>query len=218
MTTWVDTSCIISVFLALIILSNYRVTAMIRIFAVQSFVLSLLPFFLHAASLTGRDIFIVLVTMVLKAALAPSILFWAIRHVSMRSEIKPILGFGSSIVLGVILIAGAFWVSSSLKFPGGNPASDLILPCSLSTVLLGFMIMVTRTRAVTQVLGYLIMENGIFLFAVSLFDVMPVLIEMGILLDIFVAVFIMAIVVNHINEEFEKNLASVSRSKMGETF
>ena len=78
--------------------------------------------------------------------------------------------------------------------------------------------MVTRTRAVTQVLGYLILENGIFLFAVSLADEMPVLIEMGILLDIFVAAFIMAIVVNHINEEFEKYPASVSRSKMGETF
>ena len=80
------------------------------------------------------------------------------------------------------------------------------------------MIMVTRTRAVTQVLGYLILENGIFLFAISLFDEMPALIEMGVLLDIFVAVFIMAIVVNHINEEFEKNTVSVGRSKMGETF
>ena len=217
MTSWVDVSCIIIVFLSLIILSNYRVTAMIRVFAVQSFVLSLLPFFLHASSISGRDVIIVLVTMILKAALVPSILFWAIRHVSMRSEIKPIIGFGSSIILGAMLIAGAFWVSLSLKLPG-KPFSDLILPCSLSTVLLGFMIMVTRTRAVTQVLGYLIMENGIFLFAVSLFDVMPVLIEIGILLDIFVAVFIMAIVVNHINEEFEKNPASVSRSKMGETF
>ena len=218
MTSWVDISCIITVFLALIILSNYRVVAMIRLFALQAFVLSLLPFFLHASNISGQDIVIVLGTMILKAALVPSILFWAIRRVSMRSEVKPIIGFGTSIILGAILIAVAFWVSLSLKLPGNQPVSDLILPCSLSTVLLGFMIMVTRTRAVTQVLGYLIMENGIFLFAVSLFDVMPVLIEIGILLDIFVAVFIMAIVVNHINEEFENNMASVSRSKMGETF
>ena len=217
MTIWVDGICIVTVFLALIILSNYRVAAMIQLFALQAFALSLLPFILHVSSISGQDILISLGTMVLKAALVPSILFWAIRHVSMRSEIKPIIGFGSSIILGAILIAGAFWVSLTLKLPG-KPASDLILPCSLATVLLGFMIMVTRTRAVTQVLGYLIMENGIFLFAVSLFDVMPVLIELGILLDIFVAVFIMAIVVNHINEEFEKNAASVSRSKMGETF
>ncbi|MBF0571022.1 MAG: hydrogenase [Candidatus Omnitrophica bacterium] len=217
MTSWVDVICIVIVFLSLIILSNHRVAAMIGVFALQSFVLGLLPFFLHASSISSRDIMIGLVTMILKAALVPYILFWAIRHVSMRSEIKPIIGFGASIIFGAIVIAGAFWVSLSLKIPG-QPASDLVLPCSLSTVLLGFMIMVTRTRAVTQVLGYLILENGIFLFAISLFDVMPVLIEMGILLDIFVAVFIMAIVVNHINEEFEKNTASVVQSNMGETF
>ena len=217
MTSWVDVICIIVVFLSLVILSNSRVTAMIRVFAVQSFALGLLPFFLHISGMSGRVIMISLVTIVLKAALVPFILFWAMRHVSMRSEIKPILGFGASIILGAIVIAGAFWVSLSLKLPG-KPVSDLILPCSLSTVLLGFMIMVTRTRAVTQVLGYLILENGIFLFAISLFDEMPALIEMGVLLDIFVAVFIMAIVVNHINEEFEKNTVSVGRSKMGETF
>ena len=69
-----------------------------------------------------------------------------------------------------------------------------------------------------QVIGYLVIENGIFLFAVSLLDAMPTLIEMGILLDIFVAVFIMAIVVNHINEEFERAPGALSRSKMGESF
>ena len=155
-------------------------------------------------------------TIVLKAGLVPFILFWAIRHISMRSEVRPIIGLGTSIVLGALLIAGAFWVSLSLKLPG-KPASDLLFPCALATVLLGFMIMVTRTRAVTQVLGYLVMENGIFLFALSLLDAMPALIEMGILLDIFVAVFIMAIVVNHINEEFERSPGALSRSKMGES-
>jgi len=209
--------CIMAVFLSLAILSSHRVSAMIRVFALQSFILSLLPFFLHVSFISSQDIFIALMTLLLKAFLIPSILFWAIRHVSMRSEVKPIIGFGTSIILGAMVIAAAFWVSLSLRLPG-KPVSDLILPCSLSTVLLGFMIMVTRVRAVTQVLGYLIMENGIFLFAVSSLDVMPVLIEIGILLDIFVAVFIMAIVVNHINEEFENDPASVSRSKMGETF
>ena len=79
------------------------------------------------------------------------------------------------------------------------------------------MTMVTRTRAVTQVLGYMVIENGIFLFALSLFDSMPLLIEMGILLDIFVAVFIMAIILNHINEEFERTRGSAIRAKWGES-
>ena len=217
MTTWIDVSCIMIVFLALSVLATYRIVGMIQIFAVQSFVLAWLPFYLHADALSGRDVMLTLGTLVLKAVLVPAVLFWAIRHVSMRSEIKPLIGLGASIVCGALVIAGAFWVSLSLKLPG-KPLSDLLLPCALATVLLGFMIMVTRTRAVTQVLGYLVMENGIFLFALALFDVMPVLIEMGILLDIFVAVFIMAIVVNHINEEFERSSTSLSRGKMGETF
>ena len=217
MTTWIDASCILIVFFALTILATYRIVGMIQIFALQSFVLSLMPLFLHADALSGRDIMLSLGTMVLKAALVPYILFWTIRHISMRSEVKPIIGLGTSIICGALIIAGAVWVSLSLKLPG-RPVSDLGLPCSLATVLLGFMIMVTRTRAVTQVIGYLVIENGIFLFALSLFDTMPTLIEMGILLDIFVAVFIMAIVLNHINEEFEHAPGPERRSKMGESF
>jgi hydrogenase-4 component E len=216
MTLWIDVSCILAVFLALTILATHRIVGMIKIFALQSFLLSLVPLFLHAEALSGRDIVLSLGTMVLKAVLVPTVLFWAIRHISMRSEIKPIIGLGTSILLGAVLIAVAFWVSLSLRLPGKLFAS-LVLPCSLATMLLGFMTMVTRTRAVTQVLGYLVIENGIFLFALSLFDAMPALIEMGILLDIFVGVLIMAIVLNHINEEFERTPGSASRSKMGES-
>lgn len=217
MTTWIDAICILIVFFALVILATNRIAGMIQAFAIQAFILSLVPLFLHASAISGHDITVAFGTMLLKAALVPYILFWAIRHVSMRSEVNPIIGFGTSIVGAALVIAGAFWVSLSLKLPG-KPISDLVVPCSLATVLLGFMIMVTRTRAVTQVLGYLVMENGILLFAISLFDMMPILIEIGIFLDIFVAIFIMAIVINHINEEFERAPASVSRSKMGETF
>ncbi len=217
MSTWIDAGCILIVFLSLAMLATYRIVGIIQIYAAQAFVLGLMPFFLHADSVSARELVIALGTIILKAGLVPFILLWAIRRVAMRSEVKPVIGLGSSIVLGGILVAGAFWVSLSLQLPG-KPASDLVLPCSLSTVLLGFMMMVTRTRAVTQVLGYLVMENGIFLFALSLFDVMPALIEMGILLDIFVAVFIMAIIVNHINEEFERTPDSTRHSKMGEAF
>jgi len=216
MTSWIDVSCILAVFLALTILATNRIVGMIKIFALQSFLLSLVPLFLHADAISGRDILLSGGTMVLKAVLVPTILFWAIRHISMRSEIKPIIGLGTSILCGAALIAVAFWVSLSLRLPG-KLLSSLVLPCSLATMLLGFMTMVTRTRAITQVLGYLVIENGIFLFAISLYDAMPVLIEMGILLDIFVAVFIMAIVLNHINEEFERTRGSASRAKWGES-
>lgn len=210
MVSWVDVSCILVVFLALTILATQRIVGMIKIFAVQSFFLGLMPLCLHADALSGRDWLFSIGTIVVKAALVPAVLFWAIRHISMRSEIKPIIGLGTSILFGAVLIAVAFWISLSLKLPG-KLVSSLVLPCSLATILLGFMTMVTRTRAVTQVLGYMVIENGIFLFALSLLDAMPALIEMGILLDIFVAVFVMAIILNHINEEFERTRGVVAR-------
>ncbi len=214
MTTWIDAGYILIVFFSLSILATYRVAGMIHIFALQSFVLGLAPLFLHAHSISAHEMALSGVV-IMKAVLVPYILLWAIRRISMRSEVKPIIGQGASIICGVLLIAVAFWVSLSLTLPGRSP-SDLGLPCSLATVLIGFMIMVTRTLAVTQVVGYLVVENGIFLFGLSLFDAMPTLIELGILLDIFVAVFIMAIVLNHINEAFEQAPGSVSRGRMGE--
>ncbi len=214
--SWIDVSCILAVFLALSLLATHRIVGMIKIFALQSFFLSLVPLFMSAGAISGRTLTLSLVTMAFKAVLAPSILFWTIRHISMRSEVKPILGFGTSILCGSVLIAVAFWISLSLRLPG-KLVPSLILPCSLATMLLGFMTMVTRTRAITQVLGYMVIENGIFLFALSLLDAMPVFIEMGILLDIFVAVFVMAIVLNHINEEFERTRGSSSRPKWGES-
>jgi hydrogenase-4 component E len=80
--------------------------------------------------------------------------------------------------------------------------SDLLVPSAFSVIMIGFLVLVTRYKAITQLIGYLIMENGIFLFALLLLEKTPLLVEMGILLDIFVGVLVMGIVVNHINQEF----------------
>jgi hydrogenase-4 component E len=217
MTGWIDTVCVLIVLLSLSLLAAHRIAGMIRLFALQSLVLSPVPVLISSGDLSIRVVLISIVTLLLKAALVPAVLFWAMRHNSMRSEVKPLMGFSLSIFCGALIIAVAFWIAASLSLPV-RTVSDMVLPCSLATVLLGFMTMVTRTRAVTQVLGYLTLENGIFLFGACLFDTMPFAIELGILLDIFVAVFIMAIIVNHITEEFERSPASLSRSKMGESF
>ena len=68
---------------------------------------------------------------------------------------------------------------------------------------MGFLLLVSRAKAIVQVVGFLVMENGIFLFALLLLEKTPLLVEMGILLDIFVGALIMGIVVNHISDEFE---------------
>ena len=78
----------------------------------------------------------------------------------------------------------------------------LIVPASLATLLSGFLVLTTRRKAISQVVGYLILENGIFIFGQLLIEAMPFLVEAGVLLDLFVGIFIMGIVINHIRQEF----------------
>ena len=82
-------------------------------------------------------------------------------------------------------------------------ALALLIPAALATVLIGLLVLVSRTLALTQVVGYIVVENGIFLFGLTLVREMPLLVELGILLDVFVGVFVMGIVVYHISRTFD---------------
>jgi len=79
----------------------------------------------------------------------------------------------------------------------------LLVPAALATLFTGFLVLVSRRKALTQVVGYLVLENGIYLFGLLLVEEMPMLVETGILLDLFVGVFVMGIVINHIRTAFD---------------
>ncbi len=76
------------------------------------------------------------------------------------------------------------------------------MPTSLATVWTGLLLVVTRRKAVAQVLGFLVLENGVFVFGLLLSDFMPLMVEAGVLLDLLAAIFVMGIVMFHINREF----------------
>jgi hydrogenase-4 component E len=125
----------------------------------------------------------------------------AIREAAVRREIEPLIGFAPSLLLGAVAVALAFSIAPRLPLPGLQ--TQMLVPVSLSTVVIGLLVLTTRKKAVTQVVGYLILENGIFVFGLSQVQRVPFLVEVGVLLDIFVGVFIMGIVVFHINREFD---------------
>ena len=199
---WVDTALILMVFLGLCLLGTGRLGAIIQIFAFQSFVLSLMPLLSHPSDIGVHHAGMALATLILKVFFIPYFLFWAIRHVAIRREMKPLIGYGTTLLLGGLFIAGTFLFSSSLELPL-KTVSQLWVPSAFSMIAMGFLILISRGKAISQVIGYLVMENGIFLFALLLIEKMPLVVEMGILLDVFVGVFVMGIVVNHINEEFD---------------
>jgi hydrogenase-4 component E len=141
-------------------------------------------------------------TVGLKVFLIPWILLRVLRTGEIHREIEPFVGFTTSVMIGALIIIASFAFAKGMPLPTQAP-TDLLLPVSLATLFNGLLIMVSRVKAITQVLGYLVAENGIFIFGLLWIEQTPVLVELGILLDLFVGVFIMGIVVYHIRREFD---------------
>jgi len=203
--TVMDAALVLILLLGLTMLSAGRLATCIRIFAIQCLVLAFMPLvteWIHGEGVTRHALVMLLGTISLKVLLIPWVLLRTIRTGEIHREIEPFIGFTASVVIGAMLAAGAFAVSARLTVPG-DPPSDLLVPVALSTLMIGLLVLVSRTKAITQVLGYLVMENGIYLFGLLLLRQMPILVELGILLDVFVGVFVMAIVVYHIRREFD---------------
>ena len=137
----------------------------------------------------------------LKGVVIPRMLFHAIREVAIRREVEPIIGFIASLLLGGVGTALAVLFSKTLPIAHEHIGS-LVVPAALSTVLTGFLILTTRVKAISQVVGYLVLENGIFIFGLLLVEAMPFLVEIGVLLDLFVAIFVMGIIIYQISQEF----------------
>ena len=191
--------------LLLVLLANFAVLAasrlsfMIRAAAAQGILLGLLPLFVHPPSLhTG---WIALGTILVKGLVLPSFLLWAIREAAVRREIDPSLGPLSSIAAGVLAVGWALTLSHHLPPQVGN--TSLLGATSFATLMTGFLVLTTRRKAMTQVVGYLLLENGVYIFGQALPGNLALLVEMGVLLDLMVGVFIMGLVLFHMNRELE---------------
>jgi hydrogenase-4 component E len=119
-----------------------------------------------------------------------------------RRDVEPFVSYTVSLLIGTASLGVAFWLSQRLPLPVAPPAS-LLLPVALFTIFAGLLLIVSRRKALTQVIGYLVLENGIYVFGVGLVQGTPMLVELGVLLDVFVAVFVMGIALFHINREFD---------------
>jgi hydrogenase-4 component E len=202
MSALVELAFILVVVLDFFLLASSRLGAAIRAVAMQGALLGALPLLLHQEGhSTGHALLLAGGALVVKGWLIPWLMFRAIREASIRREMEPIIGFVPSMVLGGIGVALAFAFSSRMPLPGGG-AHPFLVPTALSTVWAGLLLVVSRRKAVTQVLGFLVLENGVFVFGLLLSGFMPIMVEAGVLLDLFAAVFVMGIVMFHINREF----------------
>jgi hydrogenase-4 component E len=194
--------------LTLLILVNFLVVGTsrlrfgIRVLAVQGIAAGLLPLLLPGHALGLRDLLLSVMSIALKGFVFPWLLHRALRAAGVRLEAEPLIGFTPSLLLSVFTLGISIWLASRLN-PPVPPGHRLLLPTALFTVLTGLFLIVSRKTALNQVMGYLAMENGIFLFGINLARSEPLLVEMGVLLDVFMAVFVMGIAIFHISREFD---------------
>jgi len=199
---------VIEALIVLLILTNLkliassRLSACIRVVAVQGVLLGLMPLIAGQEALTLRIAALSGLTMLLKGVVFPWLLLKTLRSANVRREIEPFVGYAASLMIGAGLLFLAIWMSRQLPMPFAV-TSPLIMPLAFFTMMIGLFAVVSRRKAITQVLGYLVMENGIYAFGLVFAQHEPLLVELGILLDAFMAVFVMGITIFHINREFD---------------
>jgi hydrogenase-4 component E len=199
MVVFADQLLVLVMLINLVMLGTSRLIFSIRAVAVQGVILGILPGLIHP--LSGHLIAITAVIILAKGVIIPFLISDAVRKAQIRREVEPFLGYVPTLLLGAVFTALAFAFAE--KLPLAPEHRDLLfVPASIATLLTGFLLLTTRRKAISQVIGYLVMENGIFVFGLLLTEAMPVMVEAGALLDLLVGIFVMGIVINHISQEF----------------
>ena len=188
--------------LAFAMLAQRRVLALINLFALQGLALCLAT--LVAAVTTGQVhlYYSAGLTLTLKVLLLPWILYRLVRKLNVKGEVEALINIPTTMLAGIVLVMVAFNVAL--------PISDLsqtitrgTLGIALAVVMLAFLMMITRQKAITQVVGFLSMENGLFLAATSATYGMPMVVELGIALDVLVGVIILGVFLFLIRDQFD---------------
>ncbi len=178
-----------------------RLSTYINILAVQGIILFGVSFIELIQINTINLIFILFETIVFKTIAIPVFLNYVIKKNHIVREAQPFLPDFLSIVIITGIVLGSFILSNVIT---GVSVSKIFFLASVSALLSGLFIIITRKKVVTHIMGYLIMENGVFILSLSAGHKMPMLVNTGITLDIFVSVLVLGVFVNRIGNTFEE--------------
>jgi hydrogenase-4 component E len=199
------------------ILNLLAATLLLLTFAMlsQRRILSLINLFtLHGATLVASALVVAYVThdqhlyfsagltFLLKVMLIPWILHKLILRLNIKWDVEPLINVPTTMLIGIVLVIIAF----NLALPVAKLSASIArgtLGIALACILLSFMMMITRSKAVPQVIGFLAMENGLFFAATAATNGMPMIVELGIALDVLVGILILGVFMFQIREQFD---------------
>ena len=190
---------------AFLIVSSRSLLFYVRLFGIQSFLLGLVALLVVIGYGETHILIAAVLTIVVKAAVIPISLNKIINKIKVHKEVDLTINITTSLLVCALLVILADSVGRPIleaERMSGLPVSR-VLPISIAMMMIGMFIMIARKQAVSQIVGLLTMENGLFLSGISITYGMPLIVEVGIFFDIFVAVLIMGVFVFRINQTFD---------------
>lgn len=184
----------------LALLATERQRLLIRLLAIQGLILGLLP--LLIAPPNWRLLALAAVFAGIKAVALPYLLRRSHANLPQSAPIPPYMGYNRCVLAGCVGCAFSLWLAVRMPVPANFLFLVFFAP-AVTTALTGLLIIVSRRKILTQVMGYLVLENGIYLLGVPLARHDSAWLELSILLDVFVGVFIMVIAIKHLNRAFD---------------
>lgn len=196
-----DPLLMVIILLNFMALANSRLTAVVHAVGWQGVILGLLPLCMPSAEgLSAQNLIVAAVAILLKGLVIPRMLDRAVASAHEKRELQPLLGFVPALLTLALCTGLVLLFAETLPLAEAH-VGLLVVPASLAEVVTGFLLLTTRRLAVSHVVGILVLENGVFTFGLLLLQALPQLVEIGVLLDVFVAVFTMGIVIKHIDRE-----------------
>lgn len=188
--------------IAFAMLSQRRVLSLVNLFAWQGLILTISTLVVAITTQQHHLYYSAALTLVLKVIILPWILHRLIRKLNVKWDVETLINIPATMLVGILLVIFAFNLALPITQLAGT-ITRATLGIAIAIVLLSFLMMLTRRKAIPQVIGFLAMENGLFFAATSATYGMPLVVELGIALDVLVGMFILGIFFFQIREAFD---------------
>ena len=164
------------------------------------------------ATATGNvDLWVIAgITLTVKAIVLPWLLHWVVRRMDVRREVEPVIPVLATLALAVVVVVMSFHLSASLGSVRQSISGNA-LPVGIALTLNGVLVMATRKTALSQMVGLFASENGIFFTAMAVTQGMPLIIEIGVILDVILAALVMTIMVLRVRSTVDADIADLDR-------
>ena len=164
------------------------------------------------ATATGNvDLWVIAcITLIVKAMVLPWLLLWVIRRMDVKREVEPVIPTLTTLALAMVIVVMSFHLSASLDTVRQTITGNA-LPVGIALTLNGVLVMATRKTALSQMVGLFSSENGIFFTAMAVNKGMPLIIEIGVILDVILAVLVMTIMVLRVRSTVDADIADLDR-------